>query len=123
MPQIVQRAAPIATGTPEDADREHRLARARELEREGRWAEARSVYLAEVPDAEERGKARLMVDLLRWAARTHQEAAEFDEALGYLSQAEDVARRHDERVGLGHCLNLRAIVRWQRGDLDEAGRL
>ncbi|MBL8962416.1 MAG: diguanylate cyclase [Gemmatimonadetes bacterium] len=105
---------------PESADR---LARARELERQGQWADARVEYLALLKNVEATAVPRLQVDLLRWVARTHQEAAEFTEALSYLSRAEGVARHLGERAGLGHCLNLRAIINWQRGDLDGANHL
>ncbi|MBK8250023.1 MAG: diguanylate cyclase [Gemmatimonadetes bacterium] len=99
---------------------EARLVRAREFERLGQWGEARAEYLTALSEATAREGTRLQVDLLRWVARTYQEAAEFTEALAFLARAEGVARHYGERSGLGHCLNLRAIISWQRGDLDEA---
>ncbi len=99
------------------------IGRARELERRGERGVARAAYQQALIEVEQSGDAARTVMVLRWIARTHQEDAEYDEALAFLSRAEALALAQGDRAGMGHCINLRAIISWQRGDLDEAARL
>ncbi|MFN8583274.1 MAG: tetratricopeptide repeat protein [Gemmatimonadaceae bacterium] len=96
--------------------------RGQEYERRGQRPAARDAYARAVERADAEGEAARKVAILRWIARTHQVDAEYERALEVLTSAEDLALRIDDRVGYGHCLNLRAIISWQRGDLDEATR-
>ncbi len=106
---------------PEDESLRALIDRGQDYERRGQRPAAREAYLLALSLAEA-GDSAKQVSILRWIARTHQVDAEYEQALDVLTRAENVAMERGDRHGLGHCLNLRAIVSWQRGDLDEATR-
>jgi diguanylate cyclase (GGDEF)-like protein/putative nucleotidyltransferase with HDIG domain len=94
-----------------------------ELAKVGRRAEARAAYeyaLTRLAEAPEPGRAS---SLVRWIARAWQLDTRHDEALDCLAAAEAIALAHGDQKGFGHAVNIRAIVSWQRGELDEAQRL
>ena len=99
------------------------IERGQDLERRGQRPAARETYRAALAQLGDEQVAAKDVHLLRWIARTHQVDAEYEDALRFLAMAEALATERGERGALGHCLNLRAIVSWQRGDLDDAARL
>ena len=96
---------------------------AHSLARAGRRADARAAYelaLARLPEA---GDSAVASSLARWVARTWQVDADHDVALDCIEAAEAIALAFRDQVAYGHALNVRAIVSWQRGELDEAQRL
>ena len=96
---------------------------AQEAEVQGRTIEARDLYelaLRRLSDAESGSRAS---DLLRWIARTHFGDAQLDLALECAEAALAIAVAHRDVGAVGHATNLKAIINWQQGDLDEAERL
>lgn len=94
-----------------------------ELARVGRRAEARAAYecaLARLAEAPDPARASALV---RWIARTWQVDTRHEEALDCVTAAEAIALAHQDPRGYGHAVNIRAIVSWQRGELDDAQRL
>ena len=92
-------------------------------ERQGRRADARAAYedaLKRLHEAPEPAEAS---SLVRWIARTFQEEGMPDVALDCLEAALAIASANDDLAGLGHAINLKAIVHWHQGSLDEAERL
>ena len=92
-------------------------------ERHGQGAAARDAFLAARDLLKAAGDADRELALLRWIARTHQQDAQYDEALAVLDEAEALAEERDNHSAIGHCLNLRANISSQRGELDAATRL
>ena len=99
------------------------LERAIRAEREGHRAVARQLYeqvLWASPDSlnAERCSAALL-----GAARTYQSDGQTEVALDCLEAAQQVAEINGAHSALGAALNVRAVLEWQRGALDEAERL
>ena len=99
------------------------LERAMKAEREGHRAAARQLYeqvlwAAPTSLTPDRCSAALL-----GAARTYQSDGQSDAALDCLDAAEEVARINGADAALGAALNVRAVLEWQRGALDEAERL
>ena len=96
---------------------------AQDAERQGRGGEARDLYelaLRRLSEAESGARAS---DVLRWIARTYCADAQLALALDCAGAALAVAEAHGDLGGVGHAINLQAIIHWQQGDLDEAERL
>ena len=96
---------------------------AEELSRSGDRTEARAAYEAALWRIREAPDASSAAGLVRWIARAWQVDSRHDEALDCIAAAEAIAQVNGDRKGYGHALNVRAIVSWQRGDLDDASRL
>jgi diguanylate cyclase (GGDEF)-like protein/putative nucleotidyltransferase with HDIG domain len=99
------------------------IAEAQEAELHGRNGEARDLYelaLRRIADAEHAARAS---DVLRWIARSHRSDGQLDLALDCAEAAQAVAEAFGDVGAAGHATNLKAIIRWQQGDLDEAERL
>jgi diguanylate cyclase (GGDEF)-like protein/putative nucleotidyltransferase with HDIG domain len=99
------------------------VARAEELSRVGDRAEARAAYEAALWRIREAPDAATASELARWIARAWQVDSRHDEALDCIAAAEAIALAFGDRKSYGHALNVRAIIHWQRGDLDDAIRL
>src|SRR5262245_16452225 len=92
-------------------------------EREGRRDDARRLYEAGLRGLTGPDGARTASALLRWIGRTYQTDADTDAALDCLEAALEVAEIAGDCAGVGHAINLQAIVHWQLGDLDRAEAL
>ena len=99
------------------------IAEAQEAELHGRTGEARDLYelaLRRISDAAHGARAS---DVLRWIARTYRTDGQLELALDCAEAAQAVAEAFGDVGAAGHATNLRAIIRWQQGDLDEAESL
>ena len=108
---------------PRSGDAVALLELAARAEREGQGAAARQLYepvlLASFTSLT---PAHCCAGLLG-AARTFQMDGQSDAALDCLEAAEFIATANADRGALGAVLNVRAVLAWQRGDLDGAERL
>jgi diguanylate cyclase (GGDEF)-like protein/putative nucleotidyltransferase with HDIG domain len=101
---------------------------AREAERLGQRELARDRYeealhaIGRQRSSDPAADASLASSILRWIGRTYQIDAEYDAALDCIDAALAVAESITDAGATGHAINLRAIVRWQQGDLDAAER-
>lgn len=93
------------------------------LEREGRFAEARTAYNAALNIPRFDSNSVSTSTILRWIARSFQAEARFAEALDCLEAAYACAEADADEAALGHAQNLHAIIWWRQGNLDEARRL
>ena len=99
------------------------VSEAQSAERQGRRDEARTLYEAALRRLHEAPRPADASSLLRWIARTHQEAGDAEAALDCLEAAIAVGEAHGDVGAVGHAVNLQAIVHHQQGLLDEAERL
>lgn len=112
-------AAPSAGGSREDSV-ESLVAEGQAHERAGESQAARRSYQRALAALQGAPAPLTSVAVMRWIARTYQHDAAYDKALDALDAAERTAEQSGDRVGLGHCLIVRANISWQRGDLDGA---
>lgn len=108
---------------PACAEARETLARAEQEERAGRRALARSLYELALHGREKGLDPALVADALCGIARTWQLDGDSDAALDCLEVAQQVASASGLDSALGRALNIRAVILWQRGDLDTADRL
>jgi len=99
------------------------LARAESEERAGHRAVARSLYEQALHCSDRRLEPSYVADALCGIARTYQLDGDSDAALDCLEVATQVASAAGLDAALGKALNVRAVIHWQRGDLDEADAL
>jgi putative nucleotidyltransferase with HDIG domain len=92
-------------------------------ERSGRRAEAREHYELALRRVRNAADGRRACDVLRWIARTHQVDADFEAGLDCVEAARALAEAWGDDSGVGHAINIEAVMRWQQGDLDAAERL
>ena len=112
-----------AEAPPRSGDAEVLLGAAARAEREGHRAAARQLYEQVLRASfDSLTPARCCAALLG-AARTFQMDGHPDAALDCLEAAEFVATAGDSQAALGATLNVRAVLEWHRGRLDEAERL
>jgi tetratricopeptide (TPR) repeat protein len=98
------------------------VAQAQRAERAGHRDEARQLFhdaMRVLPA----NRASESSALLRWIGRTHQVDGDADKALECLDASLAVAEAHNDLGAIGHATNLKAIVHWHQGDLDEAEKL
>ncbi|MFL5579140.1 MAG: tetratricopeptide repeat protein [Gemmatimonadaceae bacterium] len=105
--------------------RESLVERAQTLERQGRREEARELFdralkIPAVPVAEP-GATRVSDSaILRWIGRTHQTDGNYELALAKVDEALAAARAAGSDADAGHAINIRAVIHWVQGQLDEA---
>lgn len=99
------------------------LDRALRAEREGHRAAARQLYEQVLWASPQTLTPELCSAALLGAARTYQSDGQTDAAVDCLEAAEEVARLNGADASLGSAFNVRAVLEWQRGSLDEAERL
>ncbi len=94
-------------------------------EREGRRDDARSLYERALYSLRRVQDGKVASSLLRWVARTYQVGADADAdaALDCLEAAIAIAELAGDPSGIGHAINVKAIVYQQRGELDTAEAL
>jgi tetratricopeptide (TPR) repeat protein len=108
---------------PRSGDAAALLDLAARAEREGQRAVARQLYeQVLLASFNSLTPANCCAGLLG-AARTFQMDGQSDAALDCLEVAEFIATANADHGALGAVLNVRAVVAWQRGDLDGAERL
>ena len=108
---------------PRSGDAAALLDLAARAEREGHRAAARQLYeQVLLASFNSLTPASCCAGLLG-AARTFQMDGQSDAALDCLEVAEFIATANADSGALGAALNVRAVVAWQRGDLDGAERL
>jgi putative nucleotidyltransferase with HDIG domain len=98
------------------------MERGHALERLGQRDEARQLYeraLAEEAAAEPSWTAQL----LRWVARTYMQDSNYSAAQETAQAALRKTEEAGDEASRGHAINMLAVIRWSRGDLDEAERL
>lgn len=111
-----------ASAPPRIGDAALLLEQAARAEREGHRATARQLYEQVLWATRDSVTPERSCLALLGAARTFQMDGRSDAALDCLEVAEFVAKTAS-RSSLGAVLNVRAVVEWQRGNLDEAERL
>jgi putative nucleotidyltransferase with HDIG domain len=99
------------------------LERAIRAEREGHRAVARQLYEQVLWASPDTLNAERCSAALLGAARTYQSDGQTDAALDCLEAAQLVAEINGAHAALGAALNVRAVLEWHRGALDEAERL
>jgi putative nucleotidyltransferase with HDIG domain len=109
--------------TPRAGDAGVLLEQASRAEREGRRAVARQFFEQALWASPATLSPERCCAALLGAARTYQLDGESDAALDCLEAAQVVADINGAHAALGAALNVRAVVHWQQGDLDEAERL
>ena len=95
---------------------------AKAAERAGRRDEARVLYEKALHSRIDPPDAALATSLFRWIGSTYRVDANHEAALDCIEVALAVAELAANHGAIGHATNLRAIVRWQLGDLDAAER-
>ena len=96
--------------------------RAHEAEKRGQRNTARDYFEAalwRLREASDAAPSRLV----RSIARCWQVDAEYEEAFDCLTAAEAIAEAHADESAIGHAINVRGIIHWQRGELDAAQAL
>ncbi|HTR78092.1 MAG TPA: hypothetical protein VMH39_08275, partial [Gemmatimonadaceae bacterium] len=89
------------------------IAEARALDKLGRRAEARAVYeraMRAMPGP----SPSVASTLLRWIARSYEVDADYSAAEDCAMAAVAAAELGDDRIALGHALNVLAAVRWRQ---------
>jgi len=94
-----------------------------EAERAGRRDEARWHYERGLSLLRHGDEASTAAMLLRRIAFTYQVDRDLDASEDCATAARAVSEANGDEAGVGHALNLLAIVEWRRGRLDEAERL
>ena len=92
-------------------------------EREGHRAAARQFYEQALRASPATLTPERCCEALLGAARTYQMDGQSDAALDCLEAAQAVAALNSAHGALGAVFNVRAVVQWQKGRLDEAERL
>jgi putative nucleotidyltransferase with HDIG domain len=92
-------------------------------ERQGRRADARQLYEEALARIQEATRPADAAALLRWIARTHHQDGDVDAALDCIAASLAVAEANSDIAAIGHAINVKATVRWQQGNLDEAEQL
>jgi len=118
----------MTTVVPSAGARAHPRARSRaalvraaeSAERRGEFPRAREEYECALRLPDQSGQGASASSLLRWIGRTHLGEGDLDAALDCLAAAHAVANAHDDDAARAHALNLTAITRQRRGDLEEA---
>jgi putative nucleotidyltransferase with HDIG domain len=108
---------------PRTGDAGELLDRAMRAEREGQRAAARQLYEQVLWASPATLTADRCSAALLGSARTYQVDGQSDAALDCLEAAEAVADAAGAPAALGAAFNVRAVLEWQRGALDEAERL
>jgi diguanylate cyclase (GGDEF)-like protein/putative nucleotidyltransferase with HDIG domain len=96
--------------------------RAHEAQKRGQRNAARDYFEAalwRLREANDTSPSRLV----RSIARCWQVDAQYDEAFDCLTAAEAIAEAHADESAIGHAINVRGIIHWQRGELDAAQAL
>ncbi len=99
------------------------VARAEREERLGHRALARALYEQALRCRSRGLEPEQVTDALCGIARTWQLDGDSEAALDCLEVAREVAARSELDAAHGRVLNIRAVVFWQRGDLDMADQL
>lgn len=99
------------------------VGRAEREERAGHRALARSLYEQALRCRQGGLEPSLVTDALCGIARTWQLDGDSEAALDCLEVATEVASRSGLDAAHGRALNIRAVIYWQRGDLDSADDL
>ncbi|HNV73256.1 MAG: HD domain-containing protein [Gemmatimonadetes bacterium] len=113
----------LGVDPPACAEAREMLVRAEQEERAGHRAVARSLYEHALHGREVGLEPALVADALCGIARTWQLDGDSDAALDCLEVAQQVASATGLDSALGRALNIRAVILWQRGDLDAADHL
>lgn len=92
-------------------------------ERRGQRDQARRLYDAALSRLGEAASGSEGSAILRWIARTHQVDGNAEVALECAEAALAIAEANEDLASIGHATNLKAIVRWQQGLIDEAQQL
>lgn len=108
---------------PRTGDAEVLLDHAARAEREGHRAAARQLYEQVLWASPSTLTAERCSAALLGAARTYQSDGQSEAALDCLEAAQVVAEIHGADAALGAALNVRAVMAWHRGALDEAEAL
>lgn len=90
-------------------------------EKQGQRDIARAAFEGALYAVSGEADARNVSAVLRWIARTYIGDADNEAALDCLEAALAVAEANGDHAAAGHAINVQAVVRWQQGDLDEAG--
>ena len=115
--------AALTVAPPRSGDAQLLLEQAARAEREGQRAAARQLYEQVLwASSESLTPARCCTALLG-AARTFHLDGHSDAALDCLDAAEFIATANRSHAALGSVMNARAVLEWQRGNLDDAERL
>jgi putative nucleotidyltransferase with HDIG domain len=115
--------AELTVAPPRAGDAESLLQSAARAEREGHRAVARQLYEQVLWASRESLTPERCSSALLGAARTFQMDGHTEAALDCTAAAQFVAEASGANGALGAALNVRAVLEWQRGNLDEADRL
>ena len=96
--------------------------RGQALEHHGKREEARRLYEAALRDGSVTTPAEA-AQLLRFVARTYMYDADYPAATDCAEAARAIAEQTSDEAGLGHAINILAVIQWKQGNLDEAERL
>ena len=96
---------------------------AQNAEREGDRIAARADFEHALTRVQTAAEGKDASDVIRWIARSYHFDGDSDAAIDCLEAAIAIAELGDDDAALGHGLNVKAVVCWQRGSMDEAERL
>jgi tetratricopeptide (TPR) repeat protein len=113
----------LAVTPPRSGDASLLLDQAARAEREGQRAAARQLYEQVLWASSESLTPDRCCTALLGVARTFQMDGQSDAAFDCLDAAEVVATASRSHASLGAVMNARAVLEWQRGNLDEAEQL
>lgn len=113
----------LPTAPPRTGDAAALMERAQGAERDGQRAVARHLYEQALWASGGTLTPTQLCSALTGIARTYQLDGHSDAALDCLEVAEAVADRSGQPAAMGAVLNVRAVILWQRGRLDEAEAL
>ena len=124
-PDMATRISELRGGpaAPRSGDAGALLERATQAEREGRRAVARQLFERVLWASPSTLTPERCCAAMLGVARTYQLDGDSDAALDCLEAAQVVADINGAQAALGAALNVRAVVQWQQGHLDEAERL
>jgi diguanylate cyclase (GGDEF)-like protein/putative nucleotidyltransferase with HDIG domain len=94
-----------------------------EEEKAGRRSAARAAFEQALQHVVTKEDGFESTNVCRWIARHYHFEGDADAALDCLELAVAMAEGWKNDAAVGHALNVKAVVHWQRGDLDEAERL
>lgn len=112
-----------ADATEPAPDYETLVAQGQEAERLGQRSTARELYERALAHMEREDHGRQASTIMRWIARTYVGDARMEDAMATLDAAVAVAEEWGDEAAAGSAINVKAVVQWQLGDLDEAERL
>jgi len=98
------------------------MERGQSLEHRARRDEARALYESALHDGTASGPSDA-AQLLRLVARTYLQDGDYAAAVDCVEAALAVAEQSENEAGRGHALNVRAIIEWKHGNLDDAKRI